>query len=121
MVGPVVGAIVGILTPICSSLLTGMPPLFPALPIMVPELAVYGFVAGMLRPGRGLYVAMFMALLAGRVMSGIMIWLLAQLVAFPWTPWAYVTAAVMKGAPGILLQFLIIPTVTKRLEGWFNS
>jgi uncharacterized membrane protein len=121
LLGPSAGAFVGIITPICSSLLTGMPPLFPSLPIMIPELAVYGLVGGILRPNRGVFVAMFTAMLAGRLVAGIMVWFMAQLIALPWTPWAYVNASVLKGAPGILLQLLFIPVVTKRLEGWINS
>jgi len=39
---------VGIVTPILSSLLTGMPPMFPVLPYMVFELAAYGTVASLL-------------------------------------------------------------------------
>jgi len=46
LMGPVIGAGVGALTPVCSSLLTGMPPLMPTLPIMIPELIAYGAVAG---------------------------------------------------------------------------
>jgi riboflavin transporter FmnP len=119
--GPATGGIVGALTPICSSLLTGMPPLFPSLPAMVPELAVYGLTAGLLRPGNGVIIAMVMAMLAGRAAAGIVVLLLGQLVALPWTPWAYVTAAVLKGTPGIVVQLLFIPVVIKRLEGWINS
>lgn len=121
LLGPAIGAIVGVLTPICSSLLTGMPPLFPALPIMVPELAVYGLTAGLLRPGNGVITAMVVAMLAGRVAAGIMVLLLSQLVALPWTPWTYLIATVLKGAPGIIIQILFIPVVIKRLEGWINS
>ena len=107
--GPMTGALVGILTPVCSSLLTGMPPLFPALPVMIPELAVYGGVAGWLRPGRGLPTALIGGMLAGRVGAGLMVWLLAQFVTLPWTPWAYLAAVVAKGLPGMAIQLLFVP------------
>lgn len=40
--GPYCGLTVGLLTPALSSLLTGMPPLLPVLPLMLAELGVYG-------------------------------------------------------------------------------
>ena len=119
--GPMTGALVGILTPVCSSLLTGMPPLFPALPVMIPELAVYGGVAGWLRPGRGLPTALIGAMLAGRITAGMTVWLLAQFVALPWTPLVYLGATVVKGIPGLIIQLLFIPLLVKRLEGWMHG
>ncbi len=121
LLGPATGAIVGVLTPVCSALLTGMPPLFPTLLVMIPELAAYGWLSGRLRPEKGLLFAMLAAMLAGRLVAGLMVWLLAQFFALPWTPWAYLTMALVKGAPGIIVQLLFIPVVAKRLEGWIHS
>ena len=118
--GPMTGALVGILTPICSTLLTGMPPLFPNLPLMIPELAVYGGVAGWLHPGKGLLIALIGAMLAGRLAAGMMVGLLAQFVEFPWTPLVYLGAMVAKGIPGLIIQLLFIPLSVKRLEGWIH-
>lgn len=57
--GPVSGLTVGVMTPMLSSLLTGMPPLMPVLPLMPLELAVYGALSGYLyracAVGRGAY------------------------------------------------------------------
>ena len=36
------GFVIGLVTPLLSCLLTGMPPLLPALPLMTSELAAYG-------------------------------------------------------------------------------
>ena len=121
LLGPVTGAWVGILTPIASSLLTGMPPLFPTLPIMVIELAVYGCVAGCLRQSRGLNVALAAAILSGRLAAGFMVWVLAHWVALQWTPWGYLAASAIKGIPGLIVQLLFIPLLVKRLEGWIHS
>lgn len=46
--GPLSGLIVGFLAPFISSLVSGMPPVFPMAVAMAFELAVYGFVAGLL-------------------------------------------------------------------------
>ena len=121
LLGPVVGAGVGALTPICSALLTGMPPVLPALPIMVPELIAYGWVSGYLRRNCNLFVALVAAMLAGRLTAGIMVWLLAQWIELPWTPWVYLTATVAKGIPGLIVQLLFIPLLVKRLEGWIHK
>ena len=121
LLGPAVGTLVGLLTPVCSTLLTGMPPLFPSLPIMLPELAVYGGFAGILRRRFGLIPALIGAMLLGRLAAGVMVWLLAQFVALPWTPVVYLAAMVTKGIPGMIIQLLFVPLLVKRLEGWIRG
>ena len=116
--GPLLGGGVGALTPICSSLLTGMPPVMPSLPVMTVELATYGLVCGWLRPKAGLWLSLFTALILGRLAAGGMIWLLAQWVQLPWAPWTYMSLSLIKGLPGISLQVVFIPLLVKRLEGW---
>ena len=63
VLGPVFGLFIGVLSPIISSLLTGMPDSF-RLPFMIAELASYGFMSGILtiprskaQKGRNLYYA----------------------------------------------------------------
>ena len=48
LLGWMPGFIIGALTPVLSSLLTGMPPLIPSLPMMVVELALFGLAPGLL-------------------------------------------------------------------------
>ena len=121
LLGPAAGSLVGILTPVCSALLTGMPPLFPALPVIIPELAVYGGVSGTLRRHCGLFPALIAAMLTGRLVAGMMVWLLSLFVALPWAPWAYLAAMVAKGIPGMIVQLLFVPLLVKRLEGWMHG
>ena len=118
LLGPVVGAGVGALTPLCSSLFTGMPPVMPTLPIMMAELVAYGWVSGYVRRRANLWAALVAALLFGRVAAGLMLWCLAHWVALQWTPWGYLTLTMAKGLPGILAQLFFIPFLVKRLEGW---
>ena len=70
------GVICGLLGPLLSCLLTGMPAMA-ILPAMMVECAVYGLVTGLtlrfVRTGKlyiDLYIALILALLLGRVMSG---------------------------------------------------
>lgn len=46
LLGPFWGAVIGVLTPLISSVLTGMPPAFPMLPLMIGELGTYGWATG---------------------------------------------------------------------------
>ena len=48
LLGPTYGAIIGVITPVLSSILTGMPPIMPIMPMMALELLAYGFMTGLL-------------------------------------------------------------------------
>ena len=112
------GLACGLLGPVLSSLLTGMPPAA-YLPPMVIECAVYGAAAGLIlkvlrtgRPTADLYIALIAAMIAGRVISGI-----AKALIF--TPGmamgAWVTASFITAAPGIIIQLILIPQVVRLL------
>lgn len=107
-------AAVGIITPILSSLLTGMPLLFPVLPYMAFELLTYAVVANILYRKFKLnsYVSLIISMVAGRIVSSFVVWILASFFTakLP-SPLIFLSGIVMKGAPGIILQILIIPPV----------
>ena len=114
--GPLYGAVCGLLLPLLNSVLTGMPALYPMLPIMAAELLVYGLVSGLMLHktplGRwkfGVYPAMLTAMVCGRVAYGLTFQLLlivsGQLKAL--TVWA----AIATGLPGIVVQLLLIPSI----------
>lgn len=115
--GPVYGFYIGVMTPILSSLLTGMPAFYPMLPVMAGELAVYGYVTGYLyQKGRGIYRALIVAMAAGRAVHAV---IFAGLLL---TGGRAVTAAsclvfLVQGIPGTILQLLIIPPVVRRMRG----
>lgn len=48
ILGPQIGMIIGLITPLLNSTLTGMPPMYPTAVSMMFELAAYGFAAGFL-------------------------------------------------------------------------
>ncbi len=108
------GLLCGMMGPLLSSVLTGMPPAA-VLPAMVVECGVYGAVSGLvLKTVRtkntywDLYIALITAMVAGRVVSGI-----AKALIF--TPGlsltAWVTASFVTALPGIILQLVFLPTV----------
>ena len=108
------GLLCGVLGPMVSSLVTGMPPAA-ILPGMMVECGMYGCVGGLLmeriRTGSlyaDLYICMPAAMMAGRVISGIV----KALILTPglsFTAWA--TASFVTALPGISIQLILIPTL----------
>lgn len=118
LLGPRSGLLTGLLTPLISSLLTGMPAFLPTMPLMMGELAVYGLTAGYFYCQKRfpLLAALSLALIAGRIMTALLLLFLGNSLHIQLTPWAYVAAACMRGVLGILLQFLLIPPSVKILK-----
>lgn len=108
------GLICGLMGPLLSSALTGMPPVA-FLPAMMVECGVYGLVSGvMLKFVRtkstyaDLYIALVTAMLAGRVVSGIA----KALIFSPGMAMsAWITASFVTALPGIVIQLVFLPTV----------
>jgi len=118
LVGPKYGLLIGIITPILSNLITGMPPTFPMLPIMIGELGVYGFVSGLIFSKASkiqngfvrVYASMLPAMILGRAMYGAIfgIMFLTSGTGMALT----VPAALVMGLPGIAIQLVAIPIIT---------
>lgn len=113
--GPVYGLIVGVLTPVLSSLLTGMPPT-PVLPAMTAELAVFGFGAGLLMHllqrmhyVPAVYLSLLGAMLAGRVVAGVLNALIFQLGAYSFEIW--IASYFVTSLPGILIHLITVPHI----------
>ena len=112
------GGLCGLVGPLLSSLLTGMPPAA-ILPGMMVECCVYGLVTGLMmryvRTGKttlDLYLSLVAAMLLGRVLSGI-----AKALIF--TPGmslaAWAAASFMTAIPGIIIQLVLIPLLALAL------
>ncbi len=109
LLGDFYGLSVGLLTPVLSFLLTGMPP-FARLPFMVVELAVYGWISGLAARRRmPVLAALVVAQIAGRVAYGGALFVGVGLFGVAVSPVAAVTAALVSGLPGIALQLIAIP------------
>lgn len=118
------GLAIGFIAPLLSSFLSGMPKIFPDAAVMAFELAVYGCAAGVLyrllpRKPWSVYAALIAAMIAGRIMYGLVYLFLAgtglvqvneALAAFIWT------RAVVKPLPGIILHIILIPVLVMALE-----
>ncbi len=114
------GLACGVLAPLLSSLITGMPPMA-YLPSMLCELAVYGFVSGLLmryvKTGKllaDLYLSLVSAMLLGRLVLGLLNALLFRAGEYSvalWTTSAFVTAL-----PGIVIQLAVIPALVFALK-----
>jgi riboflavin transporter FmnP len=107
------GLACGLLGPLLSSLLTGMPPMA-VLPGMLCELAVYGFVTGLLvnrvQTGKkivDLYIPLISAMLAGRVFYGIMNAFIFKAGSYSISIW--LASAFITSLPGIGIQLILIP------------
>ncbi len=102
----------GLLGPLLSSLITKMPSAA-VLPGMMVECAVYGAVSGLLmqvlrnqKLTVRLYGSLIPAMLAGRVLSGIV----KALIFNPGLSFsAWVTASFVTAIPGILTQLILLP------------
>ena len=112
------GGVCGIIGPLLSSVLTGMPPAA-MLPSMMVECAVYGFTSGLLmkrvRTGKAvtdLYISLISAMAVGRIAAGFAkAWIFTPGVS----PFAWVTTSLVTGIPGIVLQLVLMPLVVAAL------
>ena len=111
------GLTIGAIAPLLRSALFGMPVMFPSAIAMAFELATYGFVIGILfqkarwKCIKSLYRCLLISMVAGRVVWGIVQCILLGLGENGFTISMFVTSAIVKAVPGIILQLLLIPTV----------
>ena len=112
------GLVCGLMGPLLSSALTGMPPVA-ILPAMMVECATYGMVSGIIlklvhtkNTYADLYIALVVAMLAGRVLSGIA----KALIFMPGISMkAWIMASFVTALPGILIQLVFLPSVVQML------
>lgn len=111
------GLIVGFITPLLRYMLFGTPILFPIGIAMVFELATYGFIVGLCYSRSrwhciiALYRSMIIAMLAGRIVWGVMQAILLGISGNVFTWQMFIGGAFLNAIPGIILQFILIPTI----------
>jgi uncharacterized membrane protein len=119
LAGPVSGFIVGMLAPGLSYVLTGMPPTY-AVPLMSAELPIYGLVAGIAynRLRLNIYLALIIAMLLGRIMFGVSLFVLSIFIDLPYSAAAYFSTggAVVSGLPGVIIQLVLIPVIVAAVK-----
>lgn len=111
------GAFCGVVGPLLSSVVTGMPPAA-ALVHMLPELCVYGLACGLLakliHTGNlygDLYCALIPVMLLGRIAGGAAraLFLLGGGQSYSLTLW--VSAYLVEALPGIVLHLILVPAL----------
>lgn len=114
------GLACGVLTPVLSSLITGMPPMA-YVPAMICELAVYGLASGLLmryvRTGKifaDLYISLVAAMLAGRIVGGVLSALIFSAGKYSMDLW--ITGYFVTALPGIIILLVLIPFIVFALE-----
>ena len=119
--GGVWGAVVGFVAPLLRSVLVGMPPMFPTAISMAFEMAVYGLVSGALyrrlpKNLGGIYASLIGAMVAGRVVWGVVRALLTLTGNTQFSFAAFIAGSFTSAIPGILLQLVAIPVVVVALQ-----
>ena len=115
------GMAVGFITPLLRSLIFGMPVMMPNAVAMAFELATYGALTGFLyarlsKKYWSIYLSLIGAMLAGRLVWGIVSVPLRGLVGKPFTFQIFLTGAVVDAVPGIILQIILVPVIIMALK-----
>jgi hypothetical protein len=110
------GLIVGFILPILRSVLFSMPPMYPMAMSMAFELAVYGFVAGVMyrvlpKKNIYIYIALIISMIAGRIVWGIVSTLIYGLSGVKFTWQLFIAGGFINAIPGIIIQIILIPII----------
>ncbi|MDL2250377.1 ECF transporter S component [Lachnospiraceae bacterium OttesenSCG-928-J05] len=117
LLSPGYALMVGVLVPILSSLITGMPPV-PKVYFMIPELATYAVMTGILKTRFRSRITLILASLSGRLVYGIAL-ISGGVVLGMKAPFISLSAfgyTLGIGIPGLALQLLIIPVIYQQLQ-----
>lgn len=116
LAGPYAGLATGILAPLVSFGLSGMPSSV-MLPFIVIELAMYGLIAGSLRSINIPVLAKVLLIqIGGRAVRTIAILMSIQLFANTTISAAVIWTSILAGLPGLILQWSLIPLLLFWLE-----
>jgi len=116
------GLVVGLVTPLLRSLLFGMPALFPNAVSMAFELAAYGLVSGLVCAAfpeknlKSVYISLVAAMLAGRVVMGLVNAVLYRFLGTPYGFREFFAAGFVNALPGIIIHLLLIPPIVLAIE-----
>lgn len=111
----------GLLTPLVSSVLSGMPP-FPLNYLISVELAVLGVSLSLLhRRGWSDRKRLIVAMLLARSVRILATWIVAQALSFPFNLWGLMSLIFVAGLPGILIQIFWLPPLARRIRNILYS
>lgn len=112
---------IGLIAPTLRFILLGIPPIFPIGIAMTFELATYGLVAGFLykvlsKKTRNIYVSLIGAMIAGRVIWGIAMFVIACVSELNFSLEMFIAGAFINAIPGIICHIVIIPLIIMPLR-----
>lgn len=116
------GGAIGFILPLLRSALFHAPAFFPAATAMAAELLTYGLVAGLLYSLSrwqcvvSLYRCLIAAMLAGRVVWGVVQVIQLGLSGSGFTWGMFLAGAFLNAIPGIIIQLLLIPAIMVALN-----
>lgn len=116
------GFMCGVIGPVVSHLLGGMPPLL-MLVRMIPELCVYGLAGGMamkyIRTGRNtadIYISLAIAMVAGRVVGGIATAIFYTVTSGVYSIALWAASYFVESIPGIVAHLILVPVLVLTLQ-----
>lgn len=116
LAGPYAGAVAGLLGPLASFALSGMPSAA-MLPFMMIELCVYGLSSGLLRNVKMPTIAkVLISQVAGRLIRAATIIIAIYAFSYANLNVAIIWNSIVKGIFGLVLQWSLIPLIVYRVE-----
>lgn len=118
LLGEKEGLLVGLATPLLSSLMMGSAGSNHMLMITVLELACYGFLAGILykRINLNIFTSILLTMLLSQLFVALTVFMMGKIFGFNLDSSSYVISAIYTGLPGIVMQLILIPLLIKPLE-----
>ncbi|HEY8364953.1 MAG TPA: ECF transporter S component [Haloplasmataceae bacterium] len=118
--GPYIGMLVGLLTPIISIFLTGMPN-FPVIIYITFETIMYGLIFGYIyyKKHLNIYLALITAMLIGRIVNILGNYLVSEIIFYDIAkPFIFINILnnLTLGLIGAIMQIIIIPLVINRVN-----
>ncbi len=115
------GLLVGAAAPILRSFIFTAPPLFPQAFSMAFELAVYGFMTGLLNkrlPDKNVfvYINLVVSMLSGRLVWGLVRFIIYGLGYTRFSLDLFLAGAFTEAVPGIILQLVLVPVIVMALK-----
>ena len=137
MLGWRAGLLIGLISPVASYLLSGMP-FIALLPQITLESIGFGFAAGLLRErfNQGIIKSLVLSMLCGWLILLIAVTVIywgrsiPSPLTLPWvagmlpagiSPLSYIAAAVLTGLPGIAMQLALIPFAARAADRWLQK
>ncbi len=115
--GPFIGTVIGLLAPVLSSLVTGMP-MPPMLYFMIFELGTYGLAAGYFfrKLKWNVYLSLILSMLCGRAVNILALLVAAELMKLNVPPVMSVFTGAVTGIPGLIIQLILVPAAVYLAE-----